>query len=232
MLTQCEFTGPHVPHESYHLPPQDAWLHNPFISGRIPTPTDERGLVDFRTLIATVDATVDPAYTWPSDKNDIHHLQWPKARYGFSFGTQVDGIQFRNLAVRQAVIPRTFHNWLHAVTLPSEVPSQEIMAYLIEAERVTKQLFRIASLSVRLERFGTLTEGILHDRLMQQYDRFWECLEEAASVPSEFQLIDISTMTPASPEDLRVLAPQLGRVAAMPSVAITARTIRQTNRAA
>lgn len=67
---------------SRHLPPRELWLFTPGKDERLPTPLDERGLVDPAALLEIVKSTIDPAFTWESDeKPDAHHLYWEHNLY-------------------------------------------------------------------------------------------------------------------------------------------------------
>lgn len=214
------------------LPPPDAVVYDVSKEGLIPTPVDSRGLVDFKALVTVVDNTVVPEYVWPSEFNDIHHLQWPRAFYGYQFGETVDRIQFRNLAISQAILPRTFHNWIHAVTAPPDVPSEEVCEYRIETERVVKSLFQTALISAKLMRNKTISEKTLNERLMRNFEDFSRELESIRGLPYEFVPEGIEPANLSSIDDIIRIAPTLGRIASIPTVAVTTRKIRQTNRAA
>ena len=54
-----------------YLPPPDVWHFTPGKDEPLPTPLDERGLVDVDALIATVRETIDPHFAWePSERPD------------------------------------------------------------------------------------------------------------------------------------------------------------------
>lgn len=67
----------HAP--TIHLPPRELWLFDPSTETELlPTPLDERGLVDMVGLIAVMKTTIAPGYEWTSPFTDEHHLQWPR----------------------------------------------------------------------------------------------------------------------------------------------------------
>lgn len=140
---------------SPYYPPRDAWLIAPCNRlEKLPTPIDERGLVLIPDLIAAVDELVDPSFTWPltNPPPDIHHAYWEAAWYPkVSRASIINPRYFRELPVHKVRVPRMFHNWLHLVTIPPKRPSIEVMAYRVEAFRVARQLFELASNALALE---------------------------------------------------------------------------------
>src|SRR5215216_6283145 len=112
---------------SLYLPPPDVWLHNPYKSDLIPTPVDERGLVDLRELIKVMKATVAPEYDWRSPFTDDHHLQWPNRWYESIPDSEYNPQRFRGLMISRADTPRVFHVWTHLITEPPPVPDDDIM---------------------------------------------------------------------------------------------------------
>lgn len=90
--------------EAPTLPPVEFRLTHD--NEKIPTPLDQRGLVDAKQLILDVNATIDPAFTWPAEFNDNHHLQWPKAYYGPVHSESAELQAFRNLPISRIMLPR------------------------------------------------------------------------------------------------------------------------------
>ncbi len=124
--------------------PFDARLVDPK-KEKIDTPVDDRGLVDVTKLIESVKATVHPDFEWPTSlrEPDEHHFYWYKSLYP----SEVDGEStnlaiFKGLPIHKGLVPRTFHDWLHQVTIPPEVPEPEVIEYRIEAWDVAATLFQ------------------------------------------------------------------------------------------
>lgn len=110
---------------------------------RIETPIDSRGLVDLGKLVTQVVACVDEGYKWRGEEDD-HHLYWFSAIYGTRNLFMQDeelGRKFRGLPLHIVRLPKELHAFVHAVTLPVEAPSKEVMAYRIESWRIAKELF-------------------------------------------------------------------------------------------
>jgi hypothetical protein len=127
-------------YEDPGLPPREFWLLDPE-KEKIVTPVDDRGLVVVPALIAAVRRTMHPRYKWGAPF-DIHHFQWPDAWYLYREGYgRVNPHLFRELSIHKGLVPRTFHNWLHRITIPPSVPSEEVMHYRVEAWSVARDLF-------------------------------------------------------------------------------------------
>lgn len=200
---------------SPNLPPPDAWRFIPGKDEPLPTPLDERGLVDIDALIALVKATVDPQHTWQSDQTtNIHHLYWEQSRYPDTPSESVNPKEFRSTPINQIVIPTVFHNWLHKVTEAPAIPSREVMGYRIEAYRVVQKLLRSARQSMNLTRARYISEERL--KRGSQY-HLWEFLveiEEAQKLPKEFHPIDFYDLNPSTPEELHFLTQALEKAVA------------------
>ncbi len=202
----------HVP--PLYLPPRELWRFNPDEDERLPTPVDERGLVDVEKLINLVKTTVDPAFTWkPSEEPNRHHLYWRQGYYPVEPENSVNPREFRNLAVNKILIPRIFHNWLHVVTDEPPVPSVEVMHYRIEAQRVALELFKSARKSKRLIRLNKLSDAELEERLSRNFEEFSANLERAYAIPEEYRLIDFSDYKLETARDIQVIGNRLGELA-------------------
>lgn len=212
------------------LPPPDARLINPdrFPDRRIPTPTDERGLVDIPQLITDVKETVDPNYVWPNGLS-VHHFYWPAAWYPYDrvITSTENPALFRNLPIHKGLVLRTFENWLHKITLPPEMPEKEIMVYRVDAWLVARDLFRMARTTVQWEKrarrrreliianpaiikegfngIDVIGEEIMHEVLEKNFRGFEHQLQKQEKIPEEFRLLDI-TGTP------RQVATDLGKI--------------------
>lgn len=196
-----------------HWPPLEVLLHDPKKDGLIPTPVDERGLVNPKELIKTVKATATPDYTWTSLFNDIHHLQWPASHYAYDVEADPNPREFRELAVNKIYVPRVFHNWTHRITEPPPAPEEEVMRYHIEAQRVALSLFRAIKAGKNLTRQKGISDELLERGLVRHFDDFTTNLAAARSLPPEFQLIDLTDYEPQGYEDMYALGAQLGRLA-------------------
>ncbi|HET8884602.1 MAG TPA: hypothetical protein VFM68_03980 [Candidatus Saccharimonadales bacterium] len=209
---------------SPYLPPRDLCLFDPKKDGLLPTPVDERGVVDSQELIHMVKTTVDPSYQWTSPYNDVHHTHWPGNRYKHTPNAEINPNEFRNLATNKLYVPRIFHNWTHKITEPPPVPSDEVMYYQIEAQRVALALFRTVRSSRKLSRLKTISDEELETRLIEQFDSFNDTVETAKKMPPEFQVIDLSNYQPRSYEDMFRLGAELGKTAT------ASRVLRQVTR--
>ncbi|MDB5160308.1 MAG: hypothetical protein JWO99_571 [Candidatus Saccharibacteria bacterium] len=205
------------------LPPRELWLYNPDIEGLMETSLDGRGLVDLDQLVTDIKATIDKSFDWTSQFNDVHHLQWFAHKYPplelIKLPAKVDDIlpvdmiAFRELANRKAYVPRVFHNWVHRVTRDPPVPSEEVMRYSIDAQRVAMSLSRTASLAVRLTRMSKIPEKRLAMRLDQEFENYNIYLDNARLVPKEYSLLAIESLEIASPDDIPIVNRRLARLA-------------------
>lgn len=211
--------------ERDRLPPRDTWIYDPKINGRLETPLDERGLVDLDRLVVLAKQTIDPDFTWQSNENDVHHLQWPAAAYKNQRAVH-DGYQFRELVNRKAYVPRLFHNWIHLITEPPPVPDEEVMHYSIDAQRVAMSLARTASLATQLTRRPGISQRELIHGLDMQFERYNLYMDNAREVPEEFRLIAINQIEAYVPEDLLAVNKKLGRLA-IDRVPVIQRRVRQ-----
>lgn len=201
----------HVP--PLYLPPRELWRFTPGEDERLPTPVDERGLVDIEKLINLVKTTVDPSFTWESSEEpNKHHLYWRQGYYPNRTESPINPRAFRNLAVNKIIIPRIFHNWLHLATEEPQVPSEEIMDHRIEAQRVALELFKSACKGARLAQLH-LSDTDLEERLTRHFEEFSARLERAEAIPEEFRLLDPSDYRPNTIYDLPTIALRLGELA-------------------
>lgn len=207
---------------SAFLPPPETWLHNPYTDDLLPTPLDERGLVDTAKLIKQVKATINPNYTWPSPFSDDHHLQWPDRWYENTPEATVNPHQFRNLAISRIYAPRMFHNWVHRITEPPRKPSEEVMHYRIDAQQVALILFRTVKHSKILARKRHLSDIQLEDLLTERFENFATSFELAKRTPKPFQLLDFESYELKTIDDMVRIGTELGKFAV---VAMTTRAI-------
>lgn len=122
------------------LPPRDAWLIDPY-RDKLDTPVDDRGLVIVDQLIQEVKATLDSSYEYGEKLNE-HHFYWYKRWYDSdNYALHTAQHDFRNLGVHKGYLPKSFHNWLHEVTIPPPRPEPEVMAHRVESWRLAQSLF-------------------------------------------------------------------------------------------
>lgn len=209
-----------------YLPPKDMWQYDPKRHEKLPTPVDDRGIVDAERLIAVGMQSVSPEYDWrepftANDKrpyNDIHHLHWPKTRYPAT-EENATAKEFRNLHINLVNVPRVFHNWLHVVTEPPAVPEQEVMRYYIDAQHVVVSLFQLVQYGKRVLRNPQLDDAKIEQHLIRWFDLFNNGVEEHRKIPTDFQLVDLSTYRGETVTDMFEpnLVRNLGRKAIIPT---------------
>jgi len=207
-----ERTDPLFKPPSAFLPPPDVWVHDPYKDDHIDTPLDERGLVDTGELIRLMKLSVDPSYTWDSPFTDEHHLQWPNRWYDNNPDQEISPQRFRNLTISKIDTPRIFHNWVHLITEPPPVPTEEVMRYRIEAQNVAISLFRVAKTYSLLPR-RQLSDASLERQLLQKYEDFSVAFERAKQIPKPFQLIDFDAFPLQTPEDMARIRKKIGKFA-------------------
>lgn len=193
------------------LPPGSDRLWDIERQGKLETPLDSRGLVDLDGLVELGKQMVDENYQWTSRFNDVHHLQWPAASYAEELGPPAHA--FRELVQRKAFIPRQFHNWLHILTLPPPLPSEEAMRYSIDAEQTARALASTAELAVRLTRMPDIPEKKLALRLEQQFENYTLYVKNARLVPEEFQLVRLEEVEARSVDEMLQVNKRLGKLA-------------------
>jgi hypothetical protein len=112
----------------------------------IPTPTLPNGIVDHQKLVEDVSALVSSQYRWRAPFFDEHHLHWKG--YYYNPGLHGDSTipkQFRDLNIHKLWIPREFHDFIHAVTIPPDVPHMDVMAESVEQYRHKEYMYTISS---------------------------------------------------------------------------------------
>jgi hypothetical protein len=133
------------------LPPDEYWAID--LSKRIDTPVDSRGLIVVDDLIGAVKEYICPEYDW-GDTEDRHHLYYYASTYSEvqkqSKG-RVPAVEFRELPINIAMLPRRFHNVVHKVVKPASVPKPEVMRGFIDAWTAAGSLYRSLSTAVRAE---------------------------------------------------------------------------------
>lgn len=197
------------------LPPREYWLYDPK-DGRIQTPIDERGLVDEKELVSIAKNAVDPSYPWPSPFNDRHHLQWPRSSYKpIQQADSPNPAEFRSLSIGIVRVPRYFHNWVHFITEPPPVPSDEVMQYRIDAQRVALSLFgRVKSIrrvARKKKLSGQALEGYILERIESRREEYWEYIDVARSQPAEFHVVNYDDLVGDDPRDILIVADRVAR---------------------
>jgi hypothetical protein len=183
---------------------------------KIPTPLDERGIVDSDKLIQVVNETVRLEYKWPG-KADKHHGQWQKADYVAlqAWSPETHAFAFREMAPNKMLIPRIYHNRIHAVTVEPPMPPPEVMRESVkewiifknffESVQQTTQVVRIFDRERSRRTFNTQQEDILNEELLRKLSGVFLNLEALETVPIE--------RWPFSPEmRLQIAAGQIGNL--------------------
>lgn len=112
----------------------------------IPTPTLPNGIVDHQKLVENVSELVSSDYRWRAPFFDEHHLHWKGYYYnqGFHDDSTIPK-QFRDLNIHKLWVPREFHDFIHAVTLPPDVPDFDVMAESVKQYRHKEYMYTISS---------------------------------------------------------------------------------------
>ncbi len=226
--------------ETLWLPPRQLQLRDPAKWEDMILPeeyTDDRGLIVPSQLIEVVKGSVDPTYEWP-DGLSIHHLYWPASWYSYedtpdcrrSSGT------FRQLPIHKALLPRVFENWLHAITVPPNVPEPDVIQFRIDAWNVAKDLFQTARETIAHEKlarrrrayvatnphvlktdfngFDKIGEEYIQEEYERNFRGWDQILERYEEIPEEFRLIEID-------QPIDVIAKSLGKLVAPKSLVLT-----------
>lgn len=188
----------------------------------IPTPVDKRGIVDHKLLMKQVSDFVEPGYKWNAPFFDEHHLYWQANYYESSF--HVDPIlaqTFRNLPINKIWVPRDFHNFIHVMTIPGDVPEHFDMKSIVRDFRrrnylhtITSQIVNLREVSERVvprarrKKDGT-EDGIVYvdPETRRSFESLDELIERRKRFISQIErhdragLIDLSTLTSMSLDD-------------------------------
>jgi len=218
-----------VVRNDFSLPPVDARLIGP--AEKIPTPLDDRGLIDVDQLIIDALTLVDPTFPWPAGRDElsIHHFYNPANWYPYLQDMRLGAnpAVFRNLPIHKGLMPRMFENWLHRVTIPPPVPNEEVRRHRIESWSVAQDLFMMAKKTARWktlqdrrrERIAAhpeilkedfdgedvIGEAVMHERLERNFRGYDYQLQRHSRIPQEFHLLN--------PEgDPAKVATDLGRI--------------------
>ena len=194
----------------------------------IETPVDpETGIVDHEALIHLMKREVDPLYKWQAPFFDEHHLHWFAHRYESSFypSSQL-AEEFRDIAVNKIWAPRQFHNFIHAVTIPPEVPEFDAMRASVKDFRRKSYIYRIShnalTISARLgrvQRFDNNGDVMYIDpqtrtitRDIEVLDRWREEFIHYIEVSHRRGLIDLSRLSIVDLKDVDAIADRLPEI--------------------
>lgn len=194
----------------------------------IETPVDpETGIVDHEALMDLMKQEVDPTHTWQAPFFDEHHLHWYAHRYESSFQLNVElAAEFRDMPVNKIWAPRQFHNFIHAVTIPPEVPSSDAMRVAVKDFRRKSYIYRIShnalTISARLERvqrFDNKGDVMYIDpqtktvtRNIEVLDRWREEFIHYIEVSHRRGLIDLSQLSMVDLKDVDSIADRLPEI--------------------
>lgn len=173
----------------------------------INTPVDDRGLVDISEHIRLVKMTLSPDINWINQTNNIHHFYWPAHIYNNSDDNQTKEIKFRNLPVHKGLIPVQFHNWMHRISIPPEIPSAEVIDYRLESWFVADKLFQAVRQYKRQDRslrkhylnrsndseiddMETIEKELVSDLYIKFFDKYPKLHDKLFQIPKEFRLVD------------------------------------------
>lgn len=206
-----------------HLPPPDAWKENPAKIQKFYAPVDDRGFVLPDQTIEKVQDLFRDDYVWPVDarfqqtKADIHHFHWigrlykPDRFQGRSLPSR-----FRELPTVKGIVPRQFHNVIHAVTLPPNVPKYRNMDRHYRAYKVASRLYRAAlAASATRRNFAEMSDDPLGTELLirkfnGQFQNYQLAIETALSDKALGELgIEIKKLPKRPPNEVARL---LGKV--------------------
>ncbi len=226
-------TRPGAYTHSRHLPPIELraeGFENPLAPDfvRQPTPLTDIGLVDRTKLMKLVRGTLTSAYKWPSDMDDEHHLQWPRRKYTHRPDATVNPYEFRNLPLNKMYWPRMFHNWAHRVTEPPPVPSDDVMYYTTQAQGAIDALSRAVQIAKMLTRNCDISQASRESRVNELFDEYSQTIEGFRQLPSEFHFINLEKHAAATIDEFLASGGELGRIAAVSTVATATRYLRQS----
>lgn len=137
--------------------------------------------------------------------------------------------EFRELAMNKLWVPRQFHNFIHAVTRPPEMPEIDVMRRIVRNARRREYLFQVATsarvISEKLERSISMElpagGAILHDRKDKRFyhnpqdmeERREKFIRELINYHQE-GAIDLTRLAPMEVVDSRSVERSLGAIAA------------------
>lgn len=202
-----------------------------YLDHAIPTPVDpETKIVDHDKLIQEMLTLVDPEYRWQAPFFDEHHLHWYEHRYKSAFHKDPKlANEFRDLPTNKLWVPRQFHNFIHAVTIPSDLPEDEVMRASVKEFRRNRYIHKITTHAMALSqrqhkfvRFDNRGDVIYIDPETRDKTRNIEVFEEWRS---EFihhiekahrrGLIDLSQLTSLDVVDSVTIADKLPEIRAL-----------------
>ena len=194
----------------------------------IETPVDpETGIVDHESLMGLMKQEVDPTYKWQAPFFDEHHLHWYAHRYESSFHNNSElAAEFRDMPVNKIWAPRQFHNFIHAVTIPPEVPSGEAMRTAVKDFRRKSYIYRISNNALtiterlsRVQRFENKGDVMYIDpqtrmvtRNIETLDQWREEFIHYIEVSHRRGLIDLSRLSMVDLEDVDAIREMLPEI--------------------
>jgi hypothetical protein len=184
------------------LPPPDVWLINP---KEDIVPTHFIGeILDTDRLLADVEATIDPSFVWPPEDNE-HHYLWPARFYPMGDNLELTAIKkVRDLSVSKVRLPIMFHDWLHQVTLPPPVLSQQAAEQRLRAWHNTQTLFNIARRAIhKYEKLGgetldpqdstVIAPDVIYGMMGREHRRGWSRrVEDLRGMSPEFRIVEFT----------------------------------------
>lgn len=141
-----------------HLPPRDAWKIDPEHVKKFYAPTDDRGFVLPDQTVEKVLDLFEDEYEWPIDlrhqakRPNVHHFHWIARQYEPArYKGRTVPNQFRELPSVKGIVPRQFHNVIHNVTLPPQMPKYRDMERHIRAYRLARWTFDSATRAMEVQ---------------------------------------------------------------------------------
>jgi len=210
------------------LPPPEVLLVDP-ATVQFETPVDGRGLVDVRRLVTLCRSVVQPDYGWNIRQTRDDHLLWPEAAYA-AYAAWLDDplpMVFRNSPPSIVRFPLQFERLKHAITIPSNFPTLEVMHYRVESWVTARRLFDSIQDAVSSERqrrnrrqrlaagvaglipkdtLDSIAEEYYADTLAANFRGVAMNLELHQKVPKEFRIVE---PTDNAREILRLLGYQV-----------------------
>lgn len=125
----------------------------------IETPVYENGIVNHEELMRKVGSLVTRDYAWKAPFFDEHHLHWYGHRYASNLGEDPEtAMKFRDLPIHKLWVPRQFHDFVHTVTIPPEIPPLEAMKVSYKQYKRNFFLHRITNEAIQLRERAERTE--------------------------------------------------------------------------
>ncbi|MDO8335220.1 MAG: hypothetical protein Q7T74_00335 [Candidatus Saccharibacteria bacterium] len=203
---------------------------------RVPTPVNKNGLVKKAALEKLVKKEFDTQYPESPEKwfsyQTQHHLNWPKVSYASGSVSDLTEIQklrrdFRALELNKLSIGRLPHDILHEMTLPPDMPDDDVMYFIREYAHLGSVAFRSAMWVIKLDRQLRRLRGELPSQgengtaksrqraIGRNLHKYYESVEGLANIPEELHIVKIDPN-----KSLRVVARSLGPLVLKPQLAL------------